>query len=161
MSRSVGMGDITVLKDKYIIVNINRAQHPLLTSSTCYTNTGTKHRKSGNKASIPYLSGRIGSSSRFKVPWIPWHKSAGISVPWGRQTHIRRKSTHYLEPHNFTNVNSAQNPTQATLEGWKYKHIVPTEAEEENIWLTLLPQWLLYGTVPGWSRRAGGPSPEK
>lgn len=69
-----------------IILNINRSEYPLLTSSTCYTNTGTKHRKSRNKASIPYLSGRIGSSSRFKVPWIPWHKSAGISVPWGTQT---------------------------------------------------------------------------
>jgi len=33
----------------------------------------------------PYLSGRIGSSSRSNIPWIPWQSSAGISVALKRE----------------------------------------------------------------------------
>lgn len=68
MSRSVGMGDATGLRDKRHNEWVNHQN--------------TEQRK--EKQAVPYLSGRIGSSSRFNVPWIPWQSSAGISVPWRR-----------------------------------------------------------------------------
>lgn len=49
-------------------------------ASTDMTNHGKALKKNKIDAFTPYLSGRIGSSSRFNIPWIPWQSSAGISV---------------------------------------------------------------------------------
>lgn len=87
ISRSIGTGDLTVLQDNQKQIHeadVTFTQlvfHWLRAVATWH-----KRQRNENKVGVPYLSGRIGSSSRFSLPWIPWHSSAGISVSWWRQS---------------------------------------------------------------------------
>ncbi len=82
MSLSVGIGDSTGLRKTKMV--FHRICEALVSSaSTDITQVMTKHGKAlkkQDKCVVSYLSGRIGSSSRFNIPWIPWQSSAGISV---------------------------------------------------------------------------------
>lgn len=76
MSRSIGMGDFIVLKDK----PSNTKTYWKMNKVTVGMGSPLMSCIRNDKVVLPYSSGRIGSSSRLNIPWIPWQSSAGISV---------------------------------------------------------------------------------
>lgn len=81
ISRSIGTGDLTVLQDNHKQIHEADVTFTQLVFRWLRAvATWHKRQRNENKVGVPYLSGRIGSSSRFSLPWIPWHSSAGISV---------------------------------------------------------------------------------
>lgn len=93
MSLSMGMGESTVLEEprSHIMVSGGGEVRDSATAPPLCRLCPLKPQQqdqSGGEAGVPYLSGRIGSSSRSKVPWIPWHSSAGITVLWGERSEV-------------------------------------------------------------------------